>query len=55
MDHYDLVGLESFLREFKPDVFIDLRSERMVQSLLEPDERLHNAVTAIKQAKAAGL
>ncbi len=55
MDHYDLVGIESFLREFKPDVFIDLRSERTIQSLLEPDDRLHKAVMRIKQAKTADL
>jgi hypothetical protein len=55
MDRYDLVGIESFLTEFKPDVFIDLHSERLIQSLLEPDDRLHKAVMRIKQAKTEGL
>jgi hypothetical protein len=55
MDRYDLVGIESFLTEFKPDVFIDLHSERLIQSLLEPDDRLHKAVMRIKQAKTADL
>ena len=47
MNSYDLVGMEDFLREFSPDVFIDIRSERSIKRLLAPNKRLQDRVTKI--------
>lgn len=49
MSAYDLVGMESFLREFDPDVYIEVRVERNVKYLLAPDQRLQQAVAALEQ------
>ena len=37
MDSYDLTGMESFLRNEQPDVYLDLRVERNLKQLLNPD------------------
>jgi len=34
MTPYDFIGMESFLKEFKPDVYIDMRVERNIKKLL---------------------
>ena len=44
MHSYDLIGMENFLKNFKPDVFIDIRAERSIKYLLAPDERLEQRV-----------
>ena len=48
MHSYDLIGMESFLRDFKPDVYIDIRSERNIKYLLAPNQRLQDAVASLK-------
>ena len=48
MPSYNLLGMESFLREFKPDIYIDIRVERNVKYLLAPDKRLDEAVANLK-------
>ena len=47
MNSYDLVGMESFLREFKPDIFIDIRVERSIKRLLAPNEKLQKRLADI--------
>ena len=51
MSSYDLIGMEGFLREFKPDIFIDIRVERNIKHLLAPNERLQKRVAEIKHSK----
>ena len=48
MSDFDTLGMETFLRDFQPDVFIDLRVERLVPALLETDQGLSAAVARIK-------
>ncbi|MGH1428805.1 MAG: alginate O-acetyltransferase AlgX-related protein [Arenicella sp.] len=51
MNSYDLVGMESFLREFKPDVFIDIRVERSIKRLLAPNEKLQKRLASISSTQ----
>ncbi len=53
MRSYDLVGMESFLREFQPDIYIDIRSERSVKLLLAPNKRLQTALETLKLTSRA--
>jgi len=49
MGDFDLIGMEEFLREYKPDVFVDLRIERLVPGLLVSDEKLKRAALQIRK------
>jgi len=49
MHSYDLIGMEGFLREFRPDVYIDIRAERSIKYLLAPNPRLQRALASLKQ------
>ncbi len=44
MHSYDLTGMESFIDQEKPDIYIDLRVERNVKFLLKPDPKLQAAL-----------
>ena len=44
MRSYDLGGMESFLRQERPDLYLDLRIERNLHRLLRPDEKLRAAL-----------
>ena len=44
MRSYDLIGMEEFLKNFKPDVFIDIRAERNIKYLLASNKRLQQRV-----------
>ena len=48
MSSYDLIGMESFLREFKPDVFIDVRAERNINRLIAPNKTLQQRVNELR-------
>ncbi|NBT28718.1 MAG: hypothetical protein EBT18_04395 [Gammaproteobacteria bacterium] len=48
MGDFDLIGMEQFLREYKPDVFVDLRIERLVPGLLVSDEKLRGAALQVR-------
>lgn len=37
MHSYDLAGMETFIEDFAPDVFLDFRSDRRFHLLLQPD------------------
>ncbi len=45
MDSYDLTGMESFLRNEQPDVYLDLHVERNLKKLLIPDPQLKHALS----------
>jgi len=40
MRSYDVFGMKSFIEQFNPDVFIDLRAERRFHYLLGTDLRM---------------
>ncbi len=42
MHYYELFDMKSFIEEFDPDVFIDLRAERRFHYLLGTDERMQS-------------
>ena len=44
MPSYDIIGMESFIREYDPDIYIDFRSERRFHLLLEFDEQTKAAL-----------
>ncbi len=50
MSSYDLIGMEKFLKEFKPDVFIDVRAERNINRLLAPNQTLDQRVNKLRNA-----
>ena len=48
MRSYDIYGMKSFIEEFKPDVFIDLRAERRFHYLLATDPVMQSELEAAK-------
>ncbi|MFT5260268.1 MAG: alginate O-acetyltransferase complex protein AlgJ [Saprospiraceae bacterium] len=52
IENYNFVALEGFLRDVKPDVFIDIRVERNIKYLLSRNKLLNKAISTLNQASS---